>query len=192
MHCCGARPASRRRGSTRATTSTRVKRVQDNRLNEARRRRILTTMIAGTFGVGFAAGVLTTKLTKDLCVRRSAQVAQRSDEPAPAAGLDPGPWLAGAVDPAGGAARQLGRPQALRGATPGAGPTAARPALPEAPGALERPGQTAVQLTATEAPPALPPPHPGAAQARRPRRRRPNPRRPRWSRSRPPSANSTA
>ncbi len=160
MHCCGARPASGG-ADTGAITSTRVKRVQDNSFNEARRRRILTTMIAGTFGVGFAAGVLTTKFTRHPATD-VAQVAQRSAEPAPAAGLDPGPWLAGAVDPAGGTA-QPSPTEALQTRSR-AGLSAARSTLPEAPGALERPSQTVVQLTATEAPQALPRRVPGAAQ----------------------------
>jgi murein DD-endopeptidase MepM/ murein hydrolase activator NlpD len=151
----------RRRESTRATTSSRVKRVQDSKVNEARRRRVLTTMIVGTFGVGFAAGVLTTKLTK-VPAADAVRVAQRGDAPAPAAGLNPGPWLAGAVDPAPSAV-QWSATEALQ-ARPQAGHWAAPTSLPEAPRALKRPTATVAQLTATEAPQALPRPHPGAAR----------------------------
>ncbi len=130
-------------------------------LNEARRRRILLTMIAGTFGVGFGAGVLTTQLTKDPA-SDAARVALRGDELAPAAGLDPGPWLAGPADRAPSAV-QRSVTEALQ-ARPPAGQSAAPTPLPEAPRALQRPGQTIAELTAIEASRALPPPAPGAAR----------------------------
>ncbi len=116
-------------------------------------------MIVGTFGVGFGAGVLTTQLTEDPA-SGATPVALRDGELAPAAGLASGPWLAGTADPASSAS-----PRSLTEALPAqppAGQAAAPP--PEAPRALQRPGQTIAQLTATEAPRALPQPGAGAAQ----------------------------
>ncbi len=130
-------------------------------LNEVRRRRVLLTMIAGTFGVGFGAGVLSIELTKDPA-SAAARVALRGGELAPAAGLDPGSGPAGAVDPAPSATRP--RVTEALEARPPAGRSAIPPAMPEAPRALQRPGQTIAQLSAIEAPRALPQPGPSAVQ----------------------------
>jgi murein DD-endopeptidase MepM/ murein hydrolase activator NlpD len=135
--------------------------VQDSLLNQARRHRVLLTMTAGIFGVGFTAGVLTTELTKNPA-SDVARVAPRGGDLAPAVGLDAGPWLAAAAHPARSAAQQSAT-QALQ-ARPGAAQAASLPATPEAPRALERPGQAIAQLTATEAPRALARPGPSAAQ----------------------------
>jgi murein DD-endopeptidase MepM/ murein hydrolase activator NlpD len=117
-------------------------------------------MIVGTFGVGFIGGALTTKLTRHAATL-VAQIAPPSAELAPTAGLDPGPWLAEAVDPAAVATQRSAiealqaRSQAAREATPST--------VLEARQALERPGQTLIELTASNAPQPLRP-EPGAAQ----------------------------
>ncbi len=130
-------------------------------LNEARRRRILLAMIVGTFGVGFGAGILTTGLIKHPA-SDATRVALRDGDLAPAAGLAPGPWLAGAGEPAPSAAQQSVT-EALQ-ARPPAGRSAAPPPMAEAPRALQRPDQTIAHLTATEAAAALPHPGPSATQ----------------------------
>ncbi len=135
--------------------------MQGTLLNEARRRRALLTMTVGIFGVGFAAGLVTTQLTRD-AAPNSSEVALGDGELAPGAGLDQEPWLAGAAGPAPSAV-QRSATEALQ-ARPGAAEAITPPATPEAPHALRWPSQTVVQLTATKAPDALPQPGASAAQ----------------------------
>jgi murein DD-endopeptidase MepM/ murein hydrolase activator NlpD len=115
-------------------------------------------MIVGTFGVGFIAGALTTKLTRHAATL-VAQIAPPSAELAPSLGLDPGPWLAEAVDPAP-VATQRSATEALQARSPAAREATPSPMLEAR---LERPGQTLVELTATNPPQPLQP-EPGAAQ----------------------------
>jgi murein DD-endopeptidase MepM/ murein hydrolase activator NlpD len=115
-------------------------------------------MIVGTFGVGFVAGALTTKLTRHAATL-VAQIAPPSAELTPTPGLDPGPWLAEAVDPAP-VASQRSATEALQARSPAA-PEATPSTMLEA--RLERPGQTLLEVTATNAPQPLRP-EPGAAQ----------------------------
>jgi murein DD-endopeptidase MepM/ murein hydrolase activator NlpD len=115
-------------------------------------------MIVGTFGVGFVAGALTTKLTRHAATL-VAQIAPPRAELTPTPGLDPGPWLAEAADPAP-VASQRSATEALQARSPAA-PEATPSTMLEA--RLERPGQTLLEVTATNAPQPLRP-EPGAAQ----------------------------
>jgi murein DD-endopeptidase MepM/ murein hydrolase activator NlpD len=117
-------------------------------------------MIVGTFGVGVVAGALTTKLTRHAATL-VAQIAPSTAERAPTPGLDSGPWLAQTVDPAA-VGIQRSATEALQARSPAAPETTPSTVL-EARQALERPGQTLVELTATNAPQPLQP-EPGAAQ----------------------------
>jgi murein DD-endopeptidase MepM/ murein hydrolase activator NlpD len=122
----------------------------------------LLTLVVGTFGVGFAAGVLTTKLTKDPA-SELARFALRDGELAPSAGLDPGPWLAATADDPARSAAQRSATEALQ-ARPRAGRPAALWPLSEAPRGLQRPSPTVTQLSALEASRALSRPQPNAVR----------------------------
>ena len=126
-----------------------------------RRRRALLTMIAGIFGVGFGAGLVTTQLTKDAAPDPS-DVALYGGELAPGAGLDREPWLARGADPGPSAVQRLAT-EALQ-AGPGVAETITPPSTSEAPHALRRPDATLARVTATEVPGALPNPGPSAPQ----------------------------
>ena len=133
--------------------------MQASLLNRARRRRVLVTMVVGTFGIGFTAGVLTTKLNHDRA-SEAARLALGARELAPSAGLDPGPWRA--ADPARSLAQQSATEALEARLRPGR--PAAFDVIPEAPHSLQRPSQTVLQLTAIEAARELARPAPNAVQ----------------------------
>jgi murein DD-endopeptidase MepM/ murein hydrolase activator NlpD len=136
--------------------------VQKSLLNQARQHRVLLTMVVSIFVVGFAAGILTTALTK-APASDAARVAARNGDLAPAAGLNADPWLTGSAPPIQSAALPSAT-EALE-ARPATAEAVSLPAPLEAPRAVESPRPAVAPLTATAAPQVLPQPAPSTAQS---------------------------